>query len=84
MNQKINEIDPEKFYSASEICRRGWFLWKMTRSMTLFLSTDEGRRIFNPVVITKGAVKRYQIKGSAIREALGAIDAGTLQINHSS
>lgn len=82
MNSKINEIDPGTWYSASEICRKEWFLWKMVRSLTLFLESDEGKRILNPVVITRGAVKRYKIRGEVLIEALKAMDEGKLSITH--
>lgn len=78
----ITKINPERYYSASEVVRRGWTWRKMVRSFTLFLGTEEGRRIYKPIVITRGAVKRYQIKGSAILEAMKAAEKGELEIDH--
>lgn len=82
MNSNIKDINPGSWYSASEIVRRGWFLWKRTRSLTRFLETDEGKRVLKPVVITRGAVIRYKILGSVLIEALNQMDMGSLTINH--
>lgn len=82
MNPKINEINPDTFYSASYVVKSKWFLWSAVLSFTTFLNTSEGNRIFKPIIITKGAVKRYRIKGSDIIEALKLHEKGELKIDY--
>lgn len=82
MNSKIQEIDSNKYYSASEVVKRGWTMWNAVLSFTTFLNTDEGKRIYKPVIFTQGAVKRYKIHGSTIREVLELADKGELHIDH--
>lgn len=82
MNSKIEQINPDEYYSASHIVKSGWFWMNSVLTFTTFLNTEEGQRIFKPIISTKGAVKRYRIKGSALIDALVAIEKGELQINH--
>lgn len=82
MTSKINDINPEEYYSASEIVKNGWLWMNTVLTFTTFLNTEEGRRLFKPIIIERGAVKRYQIKGSSIIEVLAEIEKGELHINH--
>jgi len=82
MNSKINEIDTGRYYSASDVVKKGWTLWSAVLSFTTFLNTDEGKRLYKPIIFTQGAVRRYKIHGSAIREVLEMADKGELKIDH--
>lgn len=78
----IKEINPGEEYSASHIAKNGWTFWKMTLSFTGFLNTDEGKRLYKPVIFKQGSVMRYKIRGSDIIEVLKARKTGDLVINY--
>ena len=82
MNSKIKDIDPGKYYTASQVVKNGWTMWSAVLSFTTFLNTEEGKRLYKPIIFTQGAVKRYKILGSSIIEVLEKADKGELNINH--
>lgn len=82
MNSKISEIEPGKYYSASQVVKKGWTMWNAVLSFTTFLNTDEGQRLYKPVMFTQGAVRRYKILGATVIEVLEKADRGELKINH--
>ena len=82
MESKIEQINPDEYYSASHVVKSKWFWLSSVLSFTTFLNTEEGQRIFKPIISTSGAVKRYRIKGSSLIEVLTAIDKGDLRITH--
>lgn len=82
MTSKIKEIEPEKYYSASQIIKNNWLWMSTVLTLTSFLNTEEGKRLLKPILIERGAVKRYQIKGDAIIEVLELVEKGELHIKH--
>lgn len=82
MNDKINEIKADEFYSASAIVKNGWLWMKTVLTLTAFLRSDEGKRVLKPLILKRGAVTRYRIKGSEIIETMKLIDKGELKIQN--
>lgn len=82
MNSKINEIDPDKYYSAVQVAKNGWFWSKNPVTFNLFLNSEPGLKIFKPIILDKGKVKRYRIKGSYVIDFLKSSDEKSLNINY--
>lgn len=82
IKEKIDQIDPNRYYTASAMARNGWTPWKSNITVTLFLNTEEGKRIYKPIITTKGSIMRYKVLGAFIIEALKSIDLGELKIDH--
>lgn len=78
----IKEIDPGTFYSASHVIRQGWIGWvKTVLTFTMFLNTEEGKRLYRPIITHTSASKRYKIPGSALIEVLQMVEKGELKID---
>lgn len=82
MNDKINEIKPDEYYSASHIVKKGWLWMKTVLTLTAFLRSDEGKRVLKPLILKRGVVTRYRIKGSDIIETLNLMSKGELKIQN--
>jgi hypothetical protein len=82
IDEKINQINPDAYYSASEIVKNKWLWMKTVLTLTAFLRSEEGKRLLKPLIINRGAVVRYQVKGSALIELVRALDSGDIQIKH--
>lgn len=82
IDEIIKEINSGEEYSASSITKNGWTFWKMTLSFTGFLNTDEGKRLYKPVIFKQGSVMRYKIRGSDIIAVLEARKKGDLVIDY--
>lgn len=78
----ITEINSGEEYSASHMVKHGWTFWKTVLGFTMFLNSDEGRRLYKPVIFKQGSVMRYKIRGSDIIEVLKLRKDGKLEINH--
>ena len=81
--EKIKQIDSEEYYSASKIITNQWLWMKTVLTLTAFLRSDEGKRLLSPLIIKRGAVNRYKIKGSKIIELMREVEKGNVKINYS-
>lgn len=78
------EINPGEEYSASHVVKNGWTMWKTVLTFTMFLNSEEGKRLYKPVIFKQGAATRYKIRGSDIIDVLKLRQEGKLEINHES
>lgn len=81
IDQLIQEINPGEEYSASHIVKSRWTWPKTVLSFTTFLNSDEGKRLYKPIVFKQGSVMRYKIRGSDIIDVLNLRKEGKLEIN---
>lgn len=75
------DIDPEKYYSPSELMRENTFPWiKSIMTLMRILKSQEGEILFKPIIQHLGKNKRYYIKGGNIIEVLQRAERGDLHI----
>ena len=74
-----HQIDPEKFYSARELCRSRLLPWASAITFASRLRTDEYvRSILKPSIFKRGMYLSYRIKGENVIEFLDLQDKGEL------
>jgi hypothetical protein len=83
LRQKLTRetIQKDEYYSASRLGMDKIFPW-MKSPMTILkrIKTEEGRKLFKPIVSTIGIATYYKIKGETVLEILDLADRGLLNI----
>ena len=78
---KLNSIDPTKYYAASTIIKNGWFPWiKHITTFRNMIDTEEGKKLYKPVIRVAGKYTFNKIKGSTIIDIIELSDKGLLRI----
>lgn len=77
--KKTIKIDPEKWYSLTEIVQAGIFPWCRTiKGVRKWVSMDRaGKNKLKATIIGEGNLKRYHIKGKHIIEFVASIEDGS-------
>lgn len=75
----MNKIDPNKWYSLTEIVQLGFFPWAKTiKGVRRWVNIDKkGRNKMKATIVGEGNLKRYHIKGKSIIEFLACVEDGT-------
>lgn len=73
------QTENKGFYSASQVVALKVFKYKSVRAFTLFLQTDKGKELFNPIV-KPGKQPRYSIPVEKVEALVKSIQEGTLTL----
>ncbi len=75
----MKKIDPNKWYSLTEIVQLGIFPWvKTIKGARKWVNMDKaGRNKLKSTIVGDGNLKRYHMKGRNIIEFLACVEDGT-------
>lgn len=78
--EQRNQINPETYYSASEIIRQKWFPWiKHINTFRNIMNTPEGQEKYRPVIRSAGKYTFIKIKGENILKVIDLAEQGQLK-----
>lgn len=81
INLTRGTLNPEEYYSPSQLMRCNIFPWiKSTVTFMTILKSEKGRELLKPITRESGFTRRYYIKGEYILNVLNAADSGELKI----
>ncbi len=73
------EIDPQKYYSATKVSKMGILPWSSVMTFTRALREEQWSKIFNPIVEKKDKSQRFYIKGENILAFIKMAEDGKLK-----
>lgn len=76
-NEKVIHIDPDAYYSVSEIIENGLLPWIGHRN-TLKIRIESNLKLFKPIILKSENKVSYKIKGETLIELNALPDKGQL------